>query len=159
MHFCTESVHVPHTPPRKFFGEKVFKTQHALKMHFRIHTGSRPFVCSYEGCSWAFPSSSKLRRHERGHKNIRSYVCEICQKSYLRSEHLKNHQLSHDPLTHPFVCAFERCGQKFSAKSSLYVHMKRHPKQSGLLQGRLRCLLDACDGAFLYKKDLQASRL
>ena len=138
--------------------EKAFKTQSALKMHFRLHTGSRPFVCSYEGCSWAFPSSSKLRRHERGHKNIRSYVCEICQKSYLRSEHLKNHQLSHDPLSHPFVCAFERCGQKFSAKSSLYVHMKRgHPKQAGLLQGRLRCLLDACDGAFLYKKDLQAS--
>ena len=81
------------------------------------------------------------------------------QKSYLRSEHLKNHQLSHDPLAHPFVCAFERCGQKFSAKSSLYVHLKRHPQQAGLLQGRLRCLLDACDGAFLYKKDLQASRL
>ena len=76
-----------------------------------------------------------------------------------QKEHLKNHQLSHDPLSHPFVCAFERCGQKFSAKSSLYVHMKRHPKQSGLLQGRLRCLLDACDGAFLYKKDLQASRI
>ena len=59
--------------------EKAFKTQSALKMHFRLHTGSRPFVCSYEGCSWAFPSSSKLRRHERGHKNVRSYVCEVCQ--------------------------------------------------------------------------------
>ena len=104
--------------------EKAFKTQSALKMHFRLHTGSRPFVCSYEGCSWAFPSSSKLRRHERGHKNIRSYVCEICQKSYLRSEHLKNHQLSH-----PFVVWWTSSFARYlEARTSLVVKKKRLKK-------------------------------
>lgn len=70
-------------------------------------------------------------------------------------------QLTHDGDTQPFVCAFERCGQKFSARSSLYVHMKQHAKMKkaaamDLLQGRLRCLLDSCDHMFLYKRDLQA---
>ena len=27
MHFCTESVHTPHSPPNTFFGEKVAGTQ------------------------------------------------------------------------------------------------------------------------------------
>ena len=38
--------------------------------------------------------------------------------------------MSHDPLKTPIVCAFDRCGQKFSTKSSLNEHMN--------LQGHLK---------------------
>ena len=37
------------------------------------------------GCRWSFRTLSKLRRHEKSHKNERRHVCGICSKAYLRS--------------------------------------------------------------------------
>ena len=51
--------------------QKLFKVQSMLISHERVHNGERPYVCVHPGCHWSFRTSSKLRRHERSHKNDR----------------------------------------------------------------------------------------
>ncbi|XP_014474745.1 PREDICTED: uncharacterized protein LOC106744457 [Dinoponera quadriceps] len=104
---------------------KVFDKPCRLKAHTRSHTGCKPYHCTYQDCKWSFSSSSKLKRHQKKHTNERKFACEApgCGKAFMRSEHLKEHRLTHTEgrYFHCFVC-----DARFSAKSSLYVHIKKH---------------------------------
>ncbi|XP_031833892.1 uncharacterized protein LOC116427555 [Nomia melanderi] len=104
---------------------KVFDKPCRLKAHTRSHTGCKPYLCTFQGCQWAFSSSSKLKRHQKKHTNERKFVCDVpsCGKAFMRSEHLKEHRLTHKEGRY-FQCFL--CNAKFSAKSSLYVHIKKH---------------------------------
>ncbi|XP_008550284.1 zinc finger Y-chromosomal protein 2 [Microplitis demolitor] len=104
---------------------KIFDKPCRLKAHLRSHTGSKPYLCTFAGCSWAFTSSSKLKRHEKKHTNERKFICDVtgCSKAFMRSEHLKEHKLTHSEGRY-FQCYI--CEASFSAKSSLYVHIKKH---------------------------------
>ncbi|XP_043254948.1 zinc finger Y-chromosomal protein 1-like [Colletes gigas] len=104
---------------------KVFDKPCRLKAHIRSHTGSKPYPCTFQGCQWAFSSSSKLKRHQKKHTNERKFVCDVpsCGKAFMRSEHLREHRLTHKEGRY-FQCFI--CNAKFSAKSSLYVHIKKH---------------------------------
>ncbi|XP_011305836.1 uncharacterized protein [Fopius arisanus] len=114
---------------------KVFDKPCRLKAHVRCHTGSKPYSCAYPGCEWAFSSSSKLKRHEKKHTNERKFPCEFpgCSKAFMRSEHLKEHRLTHKEGRF-FRCYM--CDASFSAKSSLYVHIKKHQNResNGIVQ-------------------------
>ncbi|XP_011876376.1 PREDICTED: zinc finger and BTB domain-containing protein 17-like [Vollenhovia emeryi] len=104
---------------------KIFDKPCRLKAHMRSHTGYKPYPCTFQDCNWAFSSSSKLKRHQKKHTNERKFVCDVpdCGKAFMRSEHLKEHRLTHTEgrFFQCFVCA-----ARFSAKSSLYVHIKKH---------------------------------
>ncbi|XP_015587867.1 uncharacterized protein LOC107264280 [Cephus cinctus] len=104
---------------------KVFDKPCRLKAHIRSHTGCKPYLCTFQGCQWAFSSSSKLKRHQKKHTNERKFVCDVasCGKAFMRSEHLKEHRLTHKEGRY-FQCYL--CDARFSAKSSLYVHIKKH---------------------------------
>lgn len=107
---------------------KVFDKPCRLKAHVRSHTGCKPYTCNFQDCQWAFSSSSKLKRHQKKHTNDRKFVCDLasCGKAFMRSEHLKEHKLTHNEGRF-FRC--DLCDSKFSAKSSLYVHIKKHHKK------------------------------
>ncbi|XP_020294563.1 uncharacterized protein LOC109860105 [Pseudomyrmex gracilis] len=104
---------------------KVFDKPCRLKAHIRSHTGCKPYHCTFHGCMWSFSSSSKLKRHQKKHTNERKFVCDTpgCGKAFMRSEHLKEHRLTHTEGRY-FQCFV--CDARFSAKSSLYVHIKKH---------------------------------
>lgn len=104
---------------------KVFDKPCRLKAHIRSHTGCKPYLCTFQGCQWAFSSSSKLKRHQKKHTNERKFICDVasCGKAFMRSEHLKEHRLTHKEGRY-FQCYI--CDARFSAKSSLYVHIKKH---------------------------------
>lgn len=104
---------------------KIFDKPCRLKAHMRSHTGYKPYPCTFQDCKWAFSSSSKLKRHQKKHTNERKFVCDVpnCGKAFMRSEHLKEHRLTHTEGRF-FQCFM--CAARFSAKSSLYVHIKKH---------------------------------
>lgn len=120
---------------------KLFDKPCRLKAHIRSHTGYKPYLCTFQGCNWAFSSSSKLKRHQKKHTNERKFVCDVstCGKAFMRSEHLKEHRLTHKDGRY-FQC--HMCDAKFSAKSSLYVHIKKHQTQDVVSSLQNAALID-----------------
>lgn len=103
-----------------------------LTRHVRIHTGIRPFKCSFDGCEYAFISSGDLHKHVRRHNQMinpipKPHVCNKCGKDFERGYDLKRHSSMHakdDPNFRGFNC--ELCGKMFARKDQYRAHTYRH---------------------------------
>jgi general transcription factor IIIA len=92
--------------------EMAYAKHHQLRTHIASsHSppGTKPFKCTHENCTWSFPTSQKLKVHQKTHGGDR-YMCShdvhgdegmvFPNWSALRA---------HVKMEHPPTCPFEAC--------------------------------------------------
>ena len=60
-----------------------------LKIIIFFVSGERPFPCSWAGCLKKFARSDELARHIRTHTGEKNFICPVCNKRFMRSDHLR----------------------------------------------------------------------
>ena len=135
----------PKKHPCEVCGAK-FRFPKDVRSHVRIHTGEKPFSCSF--CDVKFRTKYLLQLHELHHKNelpqcdlcggryvnIRAHMrthsapchkhtCSVCQKGFRVASQLKYHMYTHLD-ERPYTC--QDCGGRYRTRTHLKTHMAVH---------------------------------
>ncbi|WP_223557329.1 RHS repeat-associated core domain-containing protein [Pseudomonas sp. BF-R-01] len=128
--------------------DKSFNKKGRLSEHSRMHTGEKPYLCSWGDCGGKFSSKGILREHMRIHTNERRYACKKvgCTEKFTQYSSLTKHKKTHTG-ERPFVCKVEGCGEAFTQSSNLTRHKKKHNRPNV-------CTADGCGAAFAQESKL-----
>ncbi|XP_022084003.1 uncharacterized protein LOC110975654 isoform X2 [Acanthaster planci] len=113
-----------HTGDRPFscsFCQRRFTRKDKLQLHIRTHNGQKPFRC--ELCTYAAVDGGSLKKHMRTHTKERPFKCQICSYASRNSSQLTTHLRIHTGDT-PFHC--QQCSAKFKINTDLRRHLRIH---------------------------------
>ena len=118
---------------------KSFMTKGNLKHHIKQHTAKKilktnkisrnndgQFCC--RECPKVFKSKRSVEEHDQiVHKKKRTFICELCQKTFTRYNSLKQHKKIH-MQTSQYICS--NCGKQFNEKRNLQNHLLKTHNQN-----------------------------
>ena len=99
----------------------VFNKKYKLQQHMRVHTGEKPFHCTFGKCDKKFARKTNLQLHQRIHSGEKPHACALCGRCFSDVSAFRRHCRTHSGEK-PFRCGF--CEQKFTQASTLYNHKK-----------------------------------
>jgi len=89
-------------------------------------------LCPYPNCEAKFRSEFSLRRHEKRHTGVRSFMCnwvdekgEACGMRFSEKSTLSRHIRSHTGEK-PYCCNFPGCNKLFADRMNWIRHTKKH---------------------------------
>uniref|UniRef100_A0AAV1T8V7 C2H2-type domain-containing protein n=1 Tax=Peronospora matthiolae TaxID=2874970 RepID=A0AAV1T8V7_9STRA len=104
---------------------KSFDSKWALIRHIRVHTGEKPFPCTYPSCDKSFAEKSAMTRHLQTHSRDKPYKCTYadCTKSFKGKDYLEFHLKIHAE-GNPYACDHPMCSKTFCSPKSLKKHVR-----------------------------------
>ncbi|CAH1777944.1 unnamed protein product [Owenia fusiformis] len=101
---------------------KYLSSSTSLKIHYRRHTGEKPFKCSI--CAYSSITKTLLDNHLQTHnREGKRFPCEVCSKLFYTKENMQSHLVIHSGEK-PYSCTI--CHMKFAHKSSVWYHRRKH---------------------------------
>jgi len=105
--------------------QSVFAQLNQLKAHLlKSHNEGTWLTCNI--CQKNFSYSGHLKQHLLRHEGVKSYVCSQCSKCFCTVYELKSHQLVHSDYKE-FCCGL--CSKDFKHKPAVVQHFKRCSKK------------------------------
>jgi len=91
----------------------------SLKAHLQYHRKKQvsSYLCQF--CNKSFTTETSLKRHILIHENLKPFTCPVCEKSFRQKCSLIAHERVHNGIR--FDC--QHCQKKFITKSLLTKHM------------------------------------
>jgi len=130
-----------HENPNSFECEicgKKFNERYYLRKHQKVHDKNRPKRLKCQCCEYTTDGIKEYKNHQKYHEKLdkkfagykNPIKCEKCPKLFRDRRFLQYHLRIVHPKV-PFQC--DLCGNYFSAKSSIKVHIETHMRQRSKL--------------------------
>ncbi|KAG5684896.1 hypothetical protein PVAND_014106 [Polypedilum vanderplanki] len=104
-----------------------FTNANLLISHLQDRHSKKPRITLWPETSTRVQKSPTSVKRGGGHQTStrpRTYLCEVCGKSYTQSSHLWQHLRFHQGIK-PFVCPEKGCGRRFTIRPDLNDHIRK----------------------------------
>lgn len=122
------------------------QTSSAIENSTALSLGKRKYQC--EVCGRSFSRSNTLITHNRIHTGDRPFPCDVCGRAFRQLGNLTRHKLTHAAVK-PHTCSI--CKKCFSRTSNLNTHMRTHTNYKPFV-------CDFCGKGFHQKVDMKIHR-